>query len=335
MKPPISSIVLLFKQAPSSYVLLSKQPASSFLLLFKQPASSFLLLFKHPASSFVLLFKHPASSFVLLFKQAFLFLALLLLLVSCEKPITSSENNEAPQNGNLVVSVPTDGLTSTRLNFAVYDTSGTRVKQVNQQSGSADFGVANFQLAPGDYLLVVVAHSSDGNPTMSDPKKIQFKNSQGFTDTFLYCDTITVDDSRKEPQVVPKRIVSLCRFVIKDEYPADVKKMRFYYTGGSGAFDATTGLGCVNSKQSLMFDVTSVQKQFDLYTFLHQKEGTIHLAVTAYDAGDNVLYEREFDVPMAQNRMTWLAGSFFTGGTMTTSTISVNTEWDEEAHLTF
>lgn len=282
----------------------------------------------------VLLPKHPASSFVLLFKQAFPFFILLLVITACEKPISSGDNNEAIQNGNLVVSVPTDGLTSTRLNFAVYDTSGTRVKQVNQQFGNADFGVANFQLAPGDYLLVVVAHSSDGNPTMSDPKKIQFKNSQGFTDTFLYCDTITVDDSRKELQVVPQRIVSLCRFVIKDEYPADVKKMRFYYTGGSGAFDATTGLGCVNSKQSLMFDVTDGQKQFDLYTFLHDTEGTVHLTVTAYGANDVVFYEREFDVPMTRNKMTWLTGFYFSGSVILSS-ITIDTDWDQDLYMSF
>ena len=103
---------------------------------------------KQPPSSIALLSKHLASSIVLLFKQVFSFLVLLLLLVSCEKPITSSDNNEATQNGNLIVSVPTDGLTSTRLNFAVYDTSGTRIKQVNQQSSAADFGSAVFQIPP-------------------------------------------------------------------------------------------------------------------------------------------------------------------------------------------
>jgi hypothetical protein len=282
----------------------------------------------------VLLPKHPASSFVLLFKQAFPLFILLLVITACEKPISSGENNEAIPDGNLVVSVPTDGMSSTRLNFAVYDMTGTRIKQVNQQSGNSDFGRASFQLAPNAYLLVVVAHSSDGNPTMANPHKIQFTNAQGFTDTFLYYDTITVDDNRRELQVVPRRIVSLCRFVITDDYLADVKKMRFYYTGGSGAFDATTGLGCVNSRQSLMFDITDGQKQFDLYTFLHDTEGTIHLTVTAYDAGDNVLYEREFDVPMKQNRVTSMTGSYFTGS-ISISAITINTDWEDEYHLTF
>ena len=38
------------------------------------------------------------------------------------------------------------------------------------------------------------------------------------------------------------------RFVLTDDIPSDVKKMQFYYTGGSGAFNALTGLGSVNSK---------------------------------------------------------------------------------------
>ena len=168
---------------------------------------------------------------------------------------------------------------------------------------------------------------------MSDPKKIQFKNAQGFTDTFLYCGNLTVGDERSEITVVPERIVSLCRFVLKDDYPADVKKIRFYYTGGSGAFDATTGLGCVNSKQSLMFDVTDGRKQFDLYTFLHDTEGTIHLTVTAYGADDLVLYEREFDVPMKRNRVTSMTGSFFTGSI--SLSIAIDTDWEDEFRLAF
>ena len=114
--------------------------------------------------------------------------------------------------------------------------------------------------------------------------------------------------------------------------------MQFYYTGGSGAFNAVTGLGCVASKQDVKFDVTSGQKQFDLYTFLHDVEGTIHLQVTAYDASDNILSERTFDVPMEVDHITWLTGAFFSGsGSSSTTTVSVtvNTDWAGDIHLTF
>ena len=133
--------------------------------------------------------------------------------------------------------------------------------------------------------------------------------------------------------------MALCRFEITDEYiPSEVKKIRFYYTGGSGAFNAATGLGSVNSKQTMTFDVSGGQKQFDLYTFLHDKESAINLKVTALDGDDNVLYERDFDVPMAQNHITWLSGAYFTGSGSSASVISgvtVNTDWAGETHLTF
>lgn len=275
----------------------------------------------------------------------------LLVLCACEQPLVSEEKPSENEN-NLRVSVfeiektPFASLTRgesaaeicTHLNFAVYTIEGTRVKQVNQTSDAANFGTASFQLEAGDYLLVVVGHSSGGNPTMTDPTCIKFTNAQGYSDTFLYCSNITIGEESVDEQVSLDRIVALCRFVITDDFPADVTKMRFYYTGGSGAFDATTGLGCVKSKQDLKFDVTSGQKQFDLYTFLHDTEGIIHLTVTAYDENDNILNEREFDVPMEQNHITWLSGDYFSGSGSSATTftgITVNTDWAGETHLNF
>ena len=288
------------------------------------------------------------------------------ILIACEKPIIQDDSvvsdSVADKNANLTVTVYeiektpfeyfTRGTTApvtrdtklaseacTRLNFAIYDEGGSRIKQVNQTKAEADFGKASFQLEPGDYTLVVVGHSSNGNPTMTNLNKIQFTNTQGYTETFLYHATVTIAEDPVEKQASLDRIVSLCRFVLTDDIPAEVKKMRFYYTGGSGAFNANTGLGSVNSKQTMTFDVTSSsQKQFDLYTFLHEVESSIALKVTALDASDNVLYERDFDVPMEQNHITWLSGAFFTGSgssSITITGVTVNTDWAGETHLTF
>ena len=227
----------------------------------------------------------------------------------------------------------------TRLNFAIYDEDGSRVKQVNQTKETTNYGTAHFQLEPGDYTLVVVGHSSNGNPTMTNLNKIQFTNAQGYTETFLCCATVTIAEDPVEVQVSLDRIVSMCRFVLTDDIPSDVKKLQFYYTGGSGAFNALTGFGSVNSKQTVTFDVSSnPQKQFDLYTFLHEAESDISLKVTALDNDDNVLYERDFDVPMQQNHITWLTGAFFNGSgssSITITGVTVNTDWAGETHLTF
>ena len=280
-------------------------------------------------------------------------LLVVLTISSCEKAIISDEddNGGGDANGNLRVSVSQIEKTPfattrtavsevcSRLNFVIYDEDGARLKYVNQQLGkNDDFGTANFQLEEGTYQLVVLAHSANGNPTTTNIAKIQFTNSQGFTDTFLYYKEVTIGEEGADLNVSLDRIVSLCRFVLTDDYPADVNKIRFQYKGGSGAFDATTGFGSVNSTQTLYFDAAEGQKTFDLYTFLHDTEGTIHLLVSAYDADDNVLYERTFDVPMEQNHITWLTGAFFSGSGASSTTVTgvtVNTDWAGEKHITF
>ena len=274
-----------------------------------------------------------------------------LVLMGCEKPLISEGEEESEDTeGNLTVTVWQSGhepfptmtrATSlddyNRLNYAIYTSDGTRVKQVNQTRENTGFGSATFQLEPATYQVVVVAHNCNKNPTMTNLNKIQFTNAMGYTDTSLYYGEVEVTEEHKDVQVDLERIVSLCRVIITDEYPEDVTQMRFQYKGGSGAFDAKTGYGCVNSTQTLFFDVTNGQKQFDLYTYLHDEEGTLHLLATAYDDADNIVHEREFEVPMLYNQITRFSGPFFTGsgnGSLDI-TIVINTDWSGVQDITF
>ncbi len=286
-------------------------------------------------------------------KKVLCVLCALMMLCGCEKPLLQDETSGVEENGNLSISVyqfentPFASLTRaavsevcTRLNFAVYAQDGTRVKQTNQEVEKAGFGTCTFQLEEGTYRVVVVAHSSGGNPTMADASCIKFTNAQGFSDTFMYSQEVTLGEEAVNLSVTLNRIVALCRFCITDDIPANVSKLRFNYTGGSGAFDATTGLGCVNSKQAMTFDVTSGQKEFDLYSFLHDTEGTIHLTVTGLDASGGELMSRTFDVPMKQNHITWVSGAYFTGSqtsgqNVVITDITVNTDWAGEIHVDF
>lgn len=290
-----------------------------------------------------------------------LFYSLLLVttFISCEKPMfpdnASSGNDD---KANLIVTlyqIETEqfpGAKSraivtdycTRLNFAVYDSLNTRVGQVNQVVGDKDFGTAHFKVEPGKYRVVVVGHSSNGNPTMTNPSKIQFKNKDGFTDTFLSNDTVVVGDSEKKLPVNINRIVALCRFVITDSIPSKVAQMRFQYKGGSGAFDAATGLGCVKSTQTEFFPIESDQESnyFDLYTFLPDKEGEIHLQATAYDEDNNVVCDNEFDVPLKRRLITKLSGPYFSGSSGSSGStsgitiiIGINADWEGEQVINY
>ena len=286
-----------------------------------------------------------------------LILLSLLVFCSCEKvsleePITASETTTTTkQKGNLIVNVfqleqtPFSSITRsdpadacTHLNFAVYGLDGTRIKQISQTLGDTDFGKTSFQLQEGTYRLVVVAHSSSSNPTMTDPGQIKFTNSTGYSDTFLCSGTVEIKNEPVNMNLTLDRIVALCRFVIADNYPTDVLRMRFQYTGGSGAFSAISALGCAGSTQTVTYEVTTGLKQFDLYTFpLTQEGSTIHLTVSALDATNNVLREREFDVPVKRNQITTLTGNYFEEPTIqsTVSSVNILSEWQGETQLTY
>lgn len=282
------------------------------------------------------------------------YLLLIITCLSCEKPVVP-DAYQGDANGNLVVSVFqveqqsfAGALTRaaladycSTLNFAVYDADGNRIKQVNQKVADAGFGAVAFAVEPGTYLVVVVGHSSSGNPTMTDPKKIRFDNKDGYSDTFLYSTKVTVaeDDQEVEVDANLHRITSLCRVVFTDAIPDQVSQMQFEYTGGSGAFDAATGLGSVKSTQKMTFSVEPGQEacSFDLYTILRDTEGTLHLKAMAQDANQNIIRERAFEVPMKQRVITKLSGPYFSGsdGSTVSIVIGINTDWEGEQTIEF
>ena len=276
------------------------------------------------------------------------------VLCGCEKAINLEEIDNAA-TGNVAVNVykieneafgvSSRGVVSdvcTRLNFAMYDAGGVRVKQINQKSGDKGFGAVSFELEEGSYQLVVLAHSSDGNPTMTNLAKIQFTNATKYSDTFLYYANVEVGDEPQTLDITLNRIVSLCRFVVNDPIPEGVAKLQFYYTGGSGAFSAMTGLGVVDSKQTMTFDVVpgTTGTVYDLYTFLHHTDDQVDLVVTALGADGNKMYERSFEVPMEQRKITRMTGNFFTDEASVEShgaqvEISINSEWEGEVNISY
>ena len=239
----------------------------------------------------------------------------------------------------------------THICFDIYDMGGTRLKQVNQQisvvdfessSDIVDFGHVSFLLPEDTYQLVVVAHSSTKNPTMTNISKIQFNNSIGYTDTYLYTTTLTVTDQPLDLDLSLDRISALCRFVISDSIPDGVTQIKFQYKGGSGHFSALTGLGVTNSTQMVTRQVRAGQQcqVFDLYTFLHQEEGTVVLTATALNTAGEEQCAWEFQSPMAQNQITWLTGNFFVDEDTpdqwrVTPNIALDKSWGNEVFYTY
>ena len=250
--------------------------------------------------------------------KKFMFFALALLVAACEKPILDEENSVVSSSaadanvilhmtqfeqttfdnsGNRAVTRAATDITElcTRLNIAIFNADGTKVKTVAQKEADSDFGTVALTLAVGTYRLVVIAHNCDGSATITSEEKVTFPNNK-VTDTFYYDGDLVVTDARQSYDLTLTRAVAMFRLVLTDEeIPSNVAKLKFYYTGGSSTFSPKDGYGCVNSKQT---EIRLVPvgfpdgMSFDIYTLPHTEEDVLtKLTVTALDANDNTVKE--------------------------------------------
>ena len=282
-----------------------------------------------------------------------MFIALVLLVAACEKPIINDENNTVSKEANVILHMTmyeqepfTRAATDitalcSRLNIAIFDADGTKVKTVAQKEGDASYGTVALTLAAGTYRLVVIAHNCDGSATITSEEKVTFPNNK-VTDTFYYYGDLVVTDSQQSYDLTLTRAVAMFRLVLTDEkIPSNVAKLKFYYTGGSSTFSPSAGYGCVNSKQTEVRTVTS-DGIYDIYTLPHTEDDVLtKLTVTALDANDNTVKERLFEnVPVTRNQITRYTGSFFdSGGGGTTSDgsfrLTADPDWDSVNGYTF
>ena len=301
-----------------------------------------------------------------------LFVALALLMAACEKPILDSEDISVIKDanvilrmaqfeqqpftragsvcGNSIAAPATRAATDitalcSRLNIALFDADGTKVKTVAQKSTDSDFGTVALTLAAGTYRLVVIAHNGDGSATITSEEKVTFPNNK-VTDTFYYYGDLVVTDARQSYDLTLTRAVAMFRLVLTDEaVPATVAKLKFYYLGGSSTFSPKDGYGCVQSKQTEVRTVPAdfvSGTAFDIYTLPHTEDDVLtRLTVTALDQNDNAVSERTFEnVPVTRNQITRYTGSLFGsggGGQQSDGTfrMTADPDWDSVNGYTF
>ena len=287
-----------------------------------------------------------------------MFIALTLLVAACEKPILDEEDAVTRKEANVILHMTqyeqeafgnsgsraaTRAATDitelcSRLNIAIFDAEGTKVKTVAQKEGDASFGTVALTLAAGTYQLVVIAHNGGGSSTITSTEKVTFPNNK-VTDTFYYYGDLVVTSEVQSYDLTLIRAVAMFRLVLTDdEIPSTVAKFKFYYTGGSSTFSPSAGNGCVNSKQTEIRPVPAdfvSGSAFDIFTLPHTEDDVLtKLTVTALDANDNTVKERVFEnIPVTRNQITRYNGSFFgnSGSGQTsdgTFLLTANPDWD-------
>ena len=228
-----------------------------------------------------------------------------------------------------------------RLNIAIFDADGTKVKTIAQKRDDASYGTVALSLVAATYKLVVIAHNCDGSATISSEEKVTFPNNK-VTDTYYYYGDLVVGAERQSYDLTLTRAVAMFRLVLTDEsITSNVAKLKFYYLGGSSTFSPKDGVGCVNSKQTEIRPV-STDGIYEIYTLPHTEEDVLtKLTVTALDANDNTIKERIFEnIPVTRNQITRYTGSFFgSGGSGQTSDgtfrLTADPDWDSVNGYTF
>lgn len=291
---------------------------------------------------------------------AMLMLVAMMGLSACEKAVLDEQQQEEkkPLEGNVIIRTSMYNIVpfetravqsvadfSNTLQFILYQ-DGTKVKGVTQKKSEGNYGQIGLTLEPGTYKLLVLAHSSTGNPTVSDPTAIHFTNNDGYSDTFYYYGDIEVTTEQTTYNVTLQRATSMVRVIIQDEIPSNVQRIRLYYTGESGVFNAATGMGgTTNSQQSIMFNASGASSPLTLcaYTFLRNETGTLNMTITAYgsDASDIIAEKELTNIPMKNHMVTEYSGYLFSTPPTpptdvdATFNLTAETSWTVYQQLTF
>lgn len=242
-----------------------------------------------------------------------------------------------------------------RIVFKAFDSSGKAIFDSTQVSSQEGFGSLSFELSPGTYTFVAVAHdvALTGNPAAPNPDptvaaSVASKEQATVPEPLIqdtFCDTLHVTIEPGVPfaaGMTLERIISSFEIYLNDKVPAGTKMFKIVAnTSGSAAsgkasFNPSTGLASTDRQYVKEVDISAgigrPNNHIGLNLFLNADEENIDITASAYDAEDNLIVSHELkDVPMKRNCLTVARGNFFTAGG--SGTLSFLTDWSTEHEL--
>lgn len=242
-----------------------------------------------------------------------------------------------------------EGQDPHRIVFKAFDSSGAVAYETVQTSSQDGFGALDFELSPGLYTFVAVAHDLSKsdlnlNAGISSPGEAALPEAL-VQDTF--CDTLNVSIKPGVPfaagMTLP-RIISCFKIKFNDVTPAGTKMVKIVANTDGAASDAnasfnpSTGLALSNRQYFKEVDISPaigrINNAVSINLFLTDEEQDINVKVTAYDAeGQEIISHTLENVPMKLNRTTTACDNFFTAGG--SGSFSFSTSWDTEAEINY
>ena len=245
-----------------------------------------------------------------------------------------------------------------RIVFKAFDSSGKAVYDSTQVSSQEGFGSLSFELSPGAYTFVAVAHDvallstkpdvPNPDPTVAasivSPSQATVPESL-IQDTF--CDTLNVTIKPGVPFAAGmslERIISSFEIYLNDKVPEGTKMFKIVANtsgsavSGNASFNPSTGLASTDRQYVKEVDISAgigkPNNHIGLNLFLNADEENIDITASAYDAEGKLIISHELKgVPMKRNCLTVARGNFFTTGG--SGTLSFLTGWGTEHEVEY
>lgn len=277
------------------------------------------------------------------------------MAISCSEELPETEKSKVFLNvlafntENTMFTRATAEQPPHRIVFKAFDSNGAVVYEATQAAGQNGYGSFDFELSPGEYTFVAVAH--DLSKSVSDVAADIVSATQAtvpealIQDTFCKkMDVIVRSGVPFSADMALPRVISHFDLCINDVLPAGVKKLKLVantagaVSSGNASFNPSTGLAISNQQYVKEVDISSAvglkNNSVGLNLFLTDDEQVINITAAAYDAdGKEITFHTLSDVPMKRNRKTVAKGNFFTAGGA--CSFSFSTEWDANKEITY
>lgn len=231
----------------------------------------------------------------------------------------------------------TDTITSPALYYRVYDSTGTLVHSIYQDSLTTNFGNITDQLMPGTYTVVMIGAENEPFTNEGVKKLVVYSNvynieqlaneqiyydeekaglSQFFNETFLKKFTLTVGSSDITQNVTLPRIVGQLIVNIEDAIPPNAQSITltigsisYVYNLGPGVPDVKGDSGSIN------YAVVPGVTNFKMYNYILNTISPFTVTISAYDNSNGLIASKTIqNVTCAANQQITLTGNLF-GGT--------------------
>lgn len=286
-------------------------------------------------------------------KKVTLFLAVILLVTGCAKkealvPVRVRINEFSISQEEFPSKTGTDvadysGVKAITLAF--YRPNGTEQCKIIQLREDAStyttFGEFDLSLPMGSYTMVVLGYGlNEGEPaiTLNSPTEATFGDYPA-RETFVATQAVNITNTDAlELNATLNRVVAKLKVLSTDGRTANAHSVRLTTSGGSKAFNPSTGLATSNTGFSNTLNITGTAVGNVAgpvsYIFLATDEQTVNVTIDVLDENNQTISHKVVNnVPLQRNRMTKLVGSIFTASG--DGSFQVETEWLPETEVNF